>query len=107
MRAMVKNLLVACLILTSQLQTSCFLFPGESAEKRKVATKPAKQVQEENIERLMSIPGVLGVLTGDIAGKPCIRVLVQRRTMATAKDIPHSIEGYPVVIEEGRSFRTR
>lgn len=79
----------------------------ESTKNRRVATRPIEEVKADNTERLMSIPGVLGVLSGDIAGKPCLRILVQRRTMATTKDIPHSIEGYPVVIEEGRSFRTR
>lgn len=49
---------------------------------------------------LLAIPGVVGVAEGEHAGEPCILILVIAATPELARDLPQSLEGYPVVIEE-------
>lgn len=51
--------------------------------------------------QLLAIPGAVGVYVGVLAdGKsPCLRVMLARRTPEAERDIPHEIEGYPVVAE--------
>lgn len=79
----------------------------ESTKHRQVATKPIQEVKLEHEERLMTIPGVSAVLVGEIAGKACIKVIVQRKTLTTMREIPTSLGGYPVSVEEAGLFRTR
>ncbi len=79
----------------------------ESTKYRRVATKPIQVVKLEHEERLMTIPGVSAVLVGEIAGKACIKVIVRRKTLNTMREIPTSLGGYPVSVEEAGLFRTR
>jgi len=58
------------------------------------------RVMDAHVNELMAIPGVVGVAVGALDdGKPCIKVLVAKRTSEHRKRIPKEIEGYPVVIE--------
>ena len=49
---------------------------------------------------LLAIPGVVGVYVGTLEDRrtPCLRVMVARKT-AESRNVPQSIEGYPIVIE--------
>ena len=58
------------------------------------------EVLEEHTKSLMSIPSVVGTSEGKYAGKPCIRVLVIRKTSQLTKKIPSAIEGYSVIVQE-------
>ena len=58
------------------------------------------EVLREHTGSLMSIPGVVGTAQGQRAGKPCIRVLVIRKTPQLTKKIPSAIEGYAVAVQE-------
>jgi hypothetical protein len=51
---------------------------------------------------LLAIPSVVGVYVGvlDDEKTPCLKVMVVKKTPELEKQIPKSIEGYPVVIEE-------
>lgn len=69
--------------------------------------KSIEKVQEENTPRLKAIKGVVGVGIGELDGKPCVKVLVDRRTRRLVKQIPKSIDGYLVLIEETGEFKTR
>ena len=67
--------------------------------------KTIQQVQEEHTDRLMSLPGVVGTAIGEADGKPCIKVFVNQKTTEIEKEVPDSLEGYPVVIEETGEFK--
>ena len=59
-------------------------------------------VLKEHTEGLMALPGVVGTAQGLCDGKPCIKVMVVKKTPELLKQIPASIEGYKVeVLETG------
>ena len=51
---------------------------------------------------LMAVPGVVGIYVGlmDDGKTPCLKVMVVEKTQDMERQIPKSLEGYPVVIEE-------
>lgn len=50
----------------------------------------------------MALEGVTGVGQGLCRGKPCLRVYIAARTPAVERELPDTIEGYPVeVVETG------
>jgi hypothetical protein len=53
-----------------------------------------------HVERLMALPGVVGVAEGSRDGRPCVLVLVERRTAETIAGIPDMLEGLATVILE-------
>ncbi|HEY6192511.1 MAG TPA: hypothetical protein VI215_09345 [Bacteroidota bacterium] len=58
-------------------------------------------VKEAHSAELMALPGVVGVYVGALDdGKPCIGVMVVRKTRELEEKIPPVLEGYPVRIEE-------
>lgn len=52
-------------------------------------------------KKLLAIPGVVGVYVAVLEdGKtPCLKVMLARKTPESERDLPKSIEGYPVVAE--------
>jgi len=65
-----------------------------------------KTVMEAHVDSLMAIPGVVGVAIGELKdARPCILVLVVKKTAENGKLIPAEIEGYPVKIEESGEIR--
>lgn len=62
--------------------------------------KSIEAVLQENTEKLMAVPGVLGFGEGLCNNKPCIKVFVLEKTSGLQKKIPRTLEGYPVEIEE-------
>jgi hypothetical protein len=67
--------------------------------------KPIEQVLSEHTNDLMSIPGVIGTAQGLRENKPCIMVLVIKKTPELNQKIPDVLEGYPVVVEETGEVR--
>jgi hypothetical protein len=65
-----------------------------------MAAATIDEVLKQNADRLMSAPGVVAVAVGECAGKPCLKVLVVKKTAEQMKKIPSMLEGYPVVVEE-------
>jgi len=64
-----------------------------------------REVLRERTVDWMAIPGVVGTALGQWEGRPCIKVLVARRTDELATKFPAQVEGHPVVIEETGQFR--
>ncbi|MDO8568662.1 MAG: hypothetical protein Q7R57_08100 [Dehalococcoidales bacterium] len=64
-----------------------------------------KSVLNGHRQRLMSLPGVTGVGQGECEHKPCIKIYVARKTGALLKQLPATLDGYPVSIEESGEFR--
>jgi hypothetical protein len=58
-------------------------------------------VLRDHDKELLAIPGVVGVYVAVLEdGKtPCLKVMLARKTPESERDIPKSIQGYPVVSE--------
>jgi hypothetical protein len=67
--------------------------------------KSIESVLEENTARLMLIPGITGIAIGKTQGKLCIKVFVYEKTSELQRQVPSSLEGYPVLIEQKGHFR--
>lgn len=79
-------------------------FTGEKfdvqSQEKPMAAKAIDQVLKEHTKALMFIPGVIGTGQGLCEGNPCIKVFVIKRTPDLDQNIPKTLDGYPVVIEE-------
>jgi hypothetical protein len=77
------------------------------AEKGSEAMTPRtiEQVLKAHTPELMALPGVVGTAQGLCEGRPCILVFVSRKTPELQKQIPKSLEGYPVILEETGEIR--
>ncbi len=67
--------------------------------------KPIVKVVEEYAPRWLALPGIVGVGVGESGGQPCIKVFVSRRAPETLASIGHSVEGWPVVVEQSGDIR--
>ena len=58
-------------------------------------------VLRDHDKALLAIPGVVGVYVAVLEDEktPCLKVMLARKTPEADRDIPKSIEGYPVVSE--------
>ncbi len=69
-------------------------------KEKSMPKKTIESVLKEHTDRLMSLPGVVGTAQGLCAGKPCIKVYVEKKTPDLVKQIPSTLEGYSVEIQE-------
>lgn len=65
-----------------------------------MTSKDIGEVQARYEAQLMSLPGVVGVGVSECAGKPCLKVLVDRKTPELERQIPSELEGFKVELEE-------
>ena len=63
------------------------------------------EAQEELTESLISLAGVQGTGIGEYEGRPCINVMVVRKTQDLLDRIPTTYEGFPVVVIETGELR--
>ena len=63
------------------------------------------EVLKDLTDRVMSIPGVVGTAEGLCEGRPCLKVLLAKKTPQLLRQIPAVLEGYPVTAEETKTFR--
>ena len=77
--------------------------PGD----QKMGLKDINLVLDENDEKIMAIPGVVGMFVGLMPDDktPCLKVMVIKATDDLKNKIPKSLEGYPVLIEESGVIR--
>jgi len=78
---------------------------GDLEQGEHMPGKTIRQVQEEHTPDWMAIPGVEGTAIGLSEGKPCIKILASVKPEKLRSEIPSSVEGYPVVVEETGIFR--
>ena len=67
--------------------------------------RPIEKVLKEHTAGWMSMPGVVGCGIGERRGKPCINILVVKRTKDLADRIPGEVEGYAVDVKETGRIR--
>ncbi len=67
--------------------------------------KRVQAVLKDHTDSLMSLPGVVGTGQGLCEGKPCIKVFVAKKTPELLSQIPSSLEGYTVAVQETGEIR--
>ena len=67
--------------------------------------KTIQQVLTDHTDRIMALPGVVGIAQGACSGQPCIRVFIIEKTEELLKQIPSVIEGYQVAVDETGEIR--
>jgi hypothetical protein len=67
--------------------------------------KTIKSVIKSHSQKLMSLPGVIGVAQGECECQPCIKVYIIGKTEELIYQIPSALEGYTVVVEESGGFQ--
>ena len=72
-----------------------------------MGAKTIEEVLREHTDQWMSIPGVVGTGIGECEGKPCIRILVGKKTPQLLKQIPSKLEGFVVDVHETGEIRAR
>ena len=70
-----------------------------------VHEKTIEAALRENADRLMSLPGVVGIGEGLCDGEPCIKIFIGRETPELLRQIPTELEGYTVAVEETGEIR--
>jgi len=78
---------------------------GEECVKGPIPKRSIEDVHREYAKQLLSQPGVVGTGIGECNGKPCIKILVIKRTEDLVKRIPAALDGFPVVMEETGEIR--
>jgi hypothetical protein len=75
--------------------------PGEPSLTDLTTAPEALSALAAHDKELLAIPGVVGVYVGTLEDRrtPCLRVMLARKTPASARKAPRSIEGYPVITE--------
>ena len=77
----------------------------QNVDARLAAARPLEEVLRIHTDRLLAMPGIVGVGEGRCNGQPCIKVFVARKTPELLKAIPVSLDGYPVAVEETGELR--
>ena len=79
--------------------------PSDLEKGQSMPERAIEQVQEENTDDWMAIPGVEGTAIGLFEGKPCIKIFTSKKSKEVRAKIPSTVEGYTVIIEETGEFR--
>ncbi len=98
-RAVKVYFFAVCTLLAAGLAGGCTGSNVEREEARQMHAKTIEQVKQEHTDAWMAIPGVVGMGIGQSKGKPCILILTASNTEQVRKQIPATVEGYPVVIQ--------
>ena len=70
-----------------------------------MTSKSMAETLKEHSGELMSLPGVVGTAQGLCDSDPCIEVYVIKKTPELEKQIPRTLDGYPVRVEETGEIR--
>ncbi len=64
-----------------------------------------ESVLAKHRDRIMALSGVVGISVGRCMSKPCIRVFVIKKTKELLDQIPCTLDGYSVIVQETNEFR--
>lgn len=80
---------------------------SETGANHDVPKRDIHAVLRAHDQELLALPGVVGIFEGrlDDGETPCLKVMVARKTQELDQQIPKSLEGYPVVVEETGPIR--
>ena len=96
-----------CFAVAAMLLSPACASRRQSPVDQKMARKDINAVLNENDEKIMAIPGVVGIYVGLMPDEktPCLKVMVVKTTDDLKNRIPKSLEGYPVLLEESGVIR--
>lgn len=77
--------------------------PAASSE----VTMSIEAAQEQLTAKLISMPGVTGIAIGECGGKPCVKIMLEKKTQELMAEIPSTYEGFPVIVEETGEIRAQ
>ena len=63
------------------------------------------QALKQATPKLMKIEGVVGTAQGRRDGAPCMKIYVARKTPTLLAQLPATIAGHPVAVEETGEFK--
>ncbi len=78
---------------------------ADEGKGKAMAEMSITQALEEATAELMKIEGVVGTAQGLCEGAPCIKIYVARKTPELLRQIPATIAGHPVAVEETGPFK--
>ena len=58
------------------------------------------EVLRRHTDRLMSIPGVIGIGESAHDGRPCILILLSKLSADLQSQLPNEIDGFSVILQE-------
>ena len=96
--------IVACIV-TLGIAACSGVSGGHHGKEGVMTVKPIEQVLREHTGRLMALPGVVGTAQGLCDDSPCIKVYVVKKTRELLAEIPASLDGYRVEVEESGEIR--
>ena len=101
----VVTLSIGMVCLGNSLSGCAQSFMHKPEGEKKVSSRRIEDVLKEYTDEWMAIPGVVGTAIGEFKGKPCIKVLIRKKTNELTKRIPARVEGFVVVIQETGKIR--
>ena len=96
---------LALLLWVAQLRGCAIQKIKKTGKENEMTPKTVEEVLKENTSRLMAVPGVVGVAQGELNGQPSVMVFVVKKSAELKGQIPESLDGYPVVIQETGEFK--
>jgi len=64
-----------------------------------------REVLKRHTDELMAVPGVVGIAEGESQGMPCIKIFAVDRNSELLRQLPDTLEGYLLQVEESGEFR--
>ncbi|HEU4698566.1 MAG TPA: hypothetical protein VFS40_05265 [Gemmatimonadales bacterium] len=102
---MIRRAALVALLLAGAAGAACSRTPERPvppSSRPPASPPPIADVLRRHTDRLMALPGVVGVGEGARDGRPTVHVMVVRRTPELERALPDSLEGYAVeVVETG------
>lgn len=104
MKLVFKKILILKIFAILLLST-CNTSKIENRGEKVMEQRSIQEVLKSYTPELMSVPDVIGTAIGEQEGKPCIVIMVARKSQELVEKIPEELEGYPVVIKETGEIR--
>ena len=92
---------VVCIVLIASFAVTTACQKNMAQNNSPAPKRDINAVLRDHDKKLLAIPGVVGVYIAVLEdGKtPCLKAMLARKTPESQRDLPKSIEGYPVVSE--------
>jgi len=103
--------ITACLVSLLAGTGACARFQAEKVPlEQEETTSMAPNIeaaQAKLTDRVMALPGVVGIGISECEGAPCIKVFVVQETEELGHQIPSTFEGFPVITQVTGGIRAR
>ena len=103
--------ITVCLVSLLAGTGACARFQADKKPLDQEETSPMESTieaaQGQLTDRVMALPGVVGLGIGECEGVPCIKIFVVQRTPELDREIPSTFEGFPVEMQVTGEIRAR